>query len=113
MKNQDESDRIKTLFINSGKLLNNGMRYLISIYGDEIMIKIKLCELMGREKMTRKKLSELTGIRPNTIGDLYREDIKKIDLHILDKICEVFECEIADLLEYVPNTTKENEEDVL
>ena len=25
------------------------------------MIKIKLCEIMGREKMTRKKLAELTG----------------------------------------------------
>ena len=62
------------------------------------MIRIKLCELMGREKMTRKKLSELTGIRPNTIGDLYKENIKKIDLQTLDKICSVFNCEISDVL---------------
>lgn len=67
------------------------------------MIRIKLCELMGREKMTRKKLSELTGIRPNTIGDLYREDIKKIDIHALDKICSVFQCEISEVLEYIPD----------
>ena len=65
------------------------------------MIRIKLCELMGREKMTRKRLSELTGIRPNTIGDLYKENIKKIDLQTLDKICSVFSCEISDVLEYV------------
>lgn len=77
------------------------------------MIRIKLSELMGREKMTRKKLSELTGIRPNTIGDLYREDIKKIDIQTLDKICAVFQCEISDLLEYIPEkNTKDNEEAV-
>lgn len=74
------------------------------------MIKIKLCELMGREKMTRKKLSELTGIRPNTIGDLYREDVKKIDLGTLDKICEVFDCEISDVIEYIPNNSRKNED---
>ena len=67
------------------------------------MIRIKLCELMGREKMTRKKLSELTGIRPNTIGDLYREDIKKIDIQALDKICSVFQCNISEVLEYIPD----------
>ena len=67
------------------------------------MIRIKLCELMGKEKMTRKRLSELTGIRPNTIGDLYREDVKKIDLHTLDRICSVFKCNISDVLEYIPD----------
>lgn len=77
------------------------------------MIKIKLCELMGREKMTRKKLSELTGIRPNTIGDLYKEDVKKIDIQILDKICSVFNCSISDVLEYIPEIIKESDEDIL
>lgn len=75
------------------------------------MIKIKLCELMGREKMTRKKLSELTGVRPNTIGDLYRENVRKIDLQALDKICAVFKCDMSDILEYVPDDkTQENED---
>lgn len=77
------------------------------------MIKIKLCELMGREKMTRKRLSELTGIRPNTIGDLYREDVKKVDLHTLDQICSVFNCSVSDVLEYIPDPNTENAEDVL
>ena len=58
---------------------------------------------MGKEKMTRKRLAELTGIRPNTIGDLYREDVKKIDIQTLNKLCKVFNCEIGELLEYVPD----------
>lgn len=71
------------------------------------MVKIKLCELMGKRKMTRKYLSELTGIRPNTIGDLYNENVKKIDIQVLNQICEVFECNIADVLEYIPDNKSE------
>jgi putative transcriptional regulator len=64
------------------------------------MIKIKLAELLGKHKMTRKKLAELIGVRPNTIGDLYNERIKKIDIDVLNKICVEFDCNIQDILEY-------------
>ena len=69
------------------------------------MIRIKLCEVLGREKMTRKKLAELTSVRPNTIGDLYNENVKKIDLDLLSRICQTLHCDVSDLLEY-----KEEEE---
>lgn len=65
------------------------------------MIKIKLSEVLGREKMTRKRLSELTGIRPNTIGDFYKGNVKKIDIEHLDLICKALNCELKDLIEYV------------
>ncbi|WP_300347708.1 helix-turn-helix transcriptional regulator [Clostridium sp.] len=65
------------------------------------MIKIKLSELLGKHKMTRKKLAELIDVRPNTIGDLYNEKVKKIDVETLDKICEVFECEVEDIIEHI------------
>lgn len=64
------------------------------------MIIIKLGELLGREKMTRKELAKLLGIRPNTVGDIYNEKAKKIDLTVLDKLCEVFSCNVSDILEY-------------
>ena len=65
-----------------------------------MMIRIKLSEVLGRKKMTRKRLSELTNIRPNTIGDLYNEKVRKIDIDTLDRICTVLECDINDILEY-------------
>lgn len=64
------------------------------------MIKIKLAEMLGKHKMTRKKLAELIDVRPNTIGDLYNENIKRLDIQMLDKICQVFNCQIEDLIEY-------------
>ena len=68
------------------------------------MVKIKLSEVLGKKKMTRKKLSELIGVRPNTIGDLYNEKVRKIDLDLLDRMCTVLECSVSDLLEHVTET---------
>lgn len=67
------------------------------------MIKIKLSEILGKHKMTRKHLADLLDVRPNTIGDLYNEKVKKIDLEMFDKMCEIFNCSLSDLLEYVPS----------
>ena len=64
------------------------------------MIRIKLSEVLGRKRMTRKKLAELANVRPNTIGDMYNEKVRKIDLDTLDRICAVLKCNISDLLQY-------------
>ena len=62
------------------------------------MIRIKLSEILGKKKMTRKKLSELTGIRANTICDLYNEKVKKLDIEALNRICTVLNCDVSDLI---------------
>ena len=65
------------------------------------MVKIKISELLGKNKMTRKQLSEIVGVRPNTIGDLYKGNVKKVDLNLLDSICKKMKCHVEDILEYV------------
>lgn len=65
------------------------------------MIRIKLSELLGKNKMTRKTLAELVGVRPNTIGELYNEKVKRIDLELINNICNELNCELTDLIEYV------------
>lgn len=57
--------------------------------------------------MTRKALAELVGVRPNTIGDLYHEKVKRVDLEMLSNICRVLDCDLSDLLEYQPDEEKE------
>lgn len=71
------------------------------------MIKIKLSDLLGKNKMNQKTLSNLTGIRPATISKMYYEEIKRIDVKHLNSICQAFNCEISELLEYIPDK-KEN-----
>ncbi len=67
------------------------------------MIKINLSYLLGKNKMTQKALSYITGIRPATISKMYYEEVKRIDVKHLNNICKAFNCEISDLLEYIPD----------
>lgn len=67
------------------------------------MIKIKLSNLLGEHKMTQKALSDITNIRPATISKMYYEEIKRIDVKQLDSLCKAFDCEISELLEYIPD----------
>lgn len=70
------------------------------------MIKIKLSDLLGKNKMNQKTLSNLTGIRPATVSKMYYEEIKRIDVKHLNSICQAFNCEISELLEYIPDNKK-------
>lgn len=70
------------------------------------MIRIKLSDLLGKHKMSQKALSNLTNIRPTTISKMYYEESKRLDIEQLNSICNVFKCEISDLLEFIPDENK-------
>ena len=67
------------------------------------MIRIKLSDLLGKHKMSQKALADVTHIRPATVSKMYYEEVKRIDVRHLNNICKAFECEISDLLEFVPD----------
>lgn len=70
-------------------------------------IKFLISDWLGKKKMTQKELSDLTGIRPATISALYHDKTKRIEVEHLDKLCEVFNCQPGDLVEYVKEENKE------
>ena len=65
------------------------------------MIKIKLSEQLGKKRMSRRELAQLIGVRPNTIGDMYNDNVKRLDIATLSKICTVLNCDISDILEFI------------
>lgn len=67
------------------------------------MIRIYLSKLLGERRMTQKQLSELTGIRRNAINEWYHEITVSLKLEHIDRICEVLDCSIDELIEYIPN----------
>ena len=67
------------------------------------MIRILLSRKMGELRVTQAELSDATGIRPNTINDLYHDVADRVSLENLDKICEALGCELSEILEYSPN----------
>ena len=66
------------------------------------MIKCKLKVVLAINEMTQKELAEKTGIRPPTISAMANNTAKHYPVDVMDKICSVLNCGIADLLEYIP-----------
>lgn len=53
--------------------------------------------------MTQADLSRATGIRANTINELYHELAERVNLEHLDLICEALDCELDELIIRIPN----------
>lgn len=67
------------------------------------MVKIHLSKLLGERRITQSDLSRMTGIRPSTINEWYHEIVARLNVEHIDKICEALNCDVSDLIEYIPN----------
>lgn len=63
------------------------------------MIRCHLSRLMGERKMKIADVARETGLNRNTITLLYKETATRVDLEVIDSLCELFECEVGDLFE--------------
>jgi putative transcriptional regulator len=57
---------------------------------------------MGSKKMKIQDVCNKTGLSRNTVAFLYHEKVKRIDFDTIAKLCELFDCNTQQLLEYAP-----------
>ena len=67
------------------------------------MIKFKVKVMLAMRDMTQKDLAEKTGIRPPTVSAICLGTVKHLPVDALNKICEVLDCQPADIMEYLPD----------
>ena len=67
------------------------------------MIRILLSAKLGELRWTQADLARATGIRPNTINELYHELVERVNLEHLDLICEALNCKLDELIVRVPD----------
>ena len=67
------------------------------------MIRILLSTRLGELRWTQAELARATGIRPNTINELYHELVDRVNLEHLDLICEALGCKLEELIVRVPD----------
>ena len=67
------------------------------------MIRILLSTRIGEIRWTQADLARATGIRPNTINELYHELVDRVNLEHLDLICEALGCDLDELIVRVPD----------
>lgn len=78
------------------------------------MVKIHLSRLLGEKRWSQAKLSRLTGIRPSTINEIYNEFAERLNVEHLDRdLPEALDCDLTDLLEYIPNRQRKTGKDLI
>ena len=71
-------------------------------YKDFGYVKFKLDKIMKSRKISVYELSSKANVAFQTIKKLREgEDITRINLDVLAKLCYVLDCKIEDLIEYV------------
>ncbi|MBQ4115756.1 MAG: helix-turn-helix transcriptional regulator [Clostridia bacterium] len=64
------------------------------------MIKLTLDKALEKRKTTRYELSKRTGIQYQIIDNYYKNKVKRYDSYVIDRICDVLNCDINDIIEY-------------
>jgi len=67
------------------------------------MVIVHLSTLLGKKKWSVQHLANLTGIRYNTVLDLYHEVAVGIKFEHVNLICKALECTSSNLIEYIPD----------
>jgi len=65
-------------------------------------IHIKLDELIQKKGISKNKLSHWAEMQRSQINHYCKNEIARLDIDVLARICTVMECEIGDLLEFIP-----------
>lgn len=65
------------------------------------MIRCHLARMMGEHKMRIADVARKTGLSRATVTLLYKETAQRVELDAVDKLCELFDCDIKDLFERV------------
>ena len=70
--------------------------------GEYGTIRIKLDELIQKSGISKNKLSHKAEMQRTQINNYCNNEISRLDIDVLARICSVFNCKISDLLEFVP-----------
>ena len=69
-------------------------------YGE---IKINLDKIMNDKNITTYQLNNNTNVRFQTIQALRDNSASRIDFNVLAKLCYSLNCNVEDIIEYIPN----------
>jgi len=56
---------------------------------------------MGEKKLKISDVSRDTGINRGTLTRLYQETAERIDLDVMDQLCDYLKCEVGTLFERI------------
>ena len=70
-------------------------------------IVIKLDEFIKKKGISKNKLAQRAEMQRTQLNNYCKNEITRLDTDVLARLCTVLECEISDILEFVPPTRKQ------
>lgn len=80
----------------------NPLRQLPSTEKEYGEIKIHLKELIEEKGVSLNQLSYRTEMQRTQLRNYRDNKIQRLDIDILKRLCYVLECNLTDLIEYIP-----------
>lgn len=68
------------------------------------MIRCHFARLLGERKLKISDVTRDTGINRGTLTRLYYETAERLEVEVLDKLCEYFEIDLEALIDRVPGS---------
>lgn len=68
-------------------------------------IKLHLKELMEEQNLSLSKLSFRAEMQRTQLKHYYDNTIQRLDIAVLSRLCYALNCNLNDLLEYIPPST--------
>lgn len=68
-------------------------------------INIKLADIMREQDISISKLAYRAEMQRTQLKAYIKGDIQRVDLSILARLCYALDCNLSDLIEYIPPTS--------
>ena len=65
-------------------------------------IRIKLAEIMEQKGVSMNQLSFRTEMQRTQLRNYRDNKIQRLDIDILQRLCYLLECDLYDIVEYIP-----------
>lgn len=69
-------------------------------------IRVKLSDIIKEQNISINKLAFRSETQRTQIKAYLHGDIQRVDLAVLSRLCYALECDITDILEYIPPIKK-------
>ena len=70
---------------------------------DHGTVRIKLDELLAKKGFSKSKFAQYAELQPTQLNRYIKNDVELISIDVLARMCNVLDCNISDILEYVPS----------
>jgi len=65
-------------------------------------IRIKLTEITQSQNISKNAVMKKAEMQRTQLNHYYRNEISRIDIDVLARLCFALNCNVADILEFIP-----------